>query len=103
MLKDVNVIAFSLVKSSIENVVSSREEASRRRSPSGRDWFGLIPKNQELREIAMFKLGTCGNFHKFHRIFRMRHSERLPICLTAHVFACKSLGLSAHHCPGHRA
>ena len=41
MLKDANVIAFSLVESSVENVVenvvSFRKEASRRRSPSRRD------------------------------------------------------------------
>ena len=58
----------------LESQMSFREEASRGRSPLRRDWFGLIPKNQELREIAIFTLGTCGNLDKFHRIFRTRHS-----------------------------
>ena len=58
----------------IWNIVSFQDEASRKRSLSRRDWTELIPRNQELREFAMFALGTCGNFDKFHRVCRTRHS-----------------------------
>ena len=57
-----------------ENIVSFQDEASRKKSLSGRDWIKLIPRNQELWEFATFALGTCGNFGKFCRICRTRHS-----------------------------
>ena len=40
------------------------DEASRKTSLSKRDWTGLIPRNRELREFAIFGLGTFGNFDK---------------------------------------
>ena len=55
-------------------LVSFSNEASRKISLSKRGKERLIPRNQESREFAIFIQGICGNFHKFHRILRIRHS-----------------------------